>query len=179
MHRTIAILATLVLASTAAGGLGANESIFEFRSQLSRAQEVPTPGPGSITRADALAEFTADLSAVSVRLRVDGGHNVVAAHFHCALPGVTGPVAFGLFSPGPLQFDGVEASGVLTNEHFSGADCTATIDRPVNNIAALALAMREGLIYINVHTSDNPPGEVRGQMIEVGGPPFRRIRPLR
>ena len=141
---------------------------FKFAAALSIAQSVPVPGPGMIQRARISAVFDRSLSEVQVRLRVRGGGSVVAAHFHCALPGVTGPVAFGLFSPGPLTFDGERAMGTLTNADFTGADCVPGIGRPVNNIAALAFAMREGLIYANVHTLDNLPGEVRGQLIEVG-----------
>ena len=50
---------------------------------------------------------------------------------------------------------------------FTGADCVPAIGRPVNNIASLAFAARNGLIYANVHTVANPPGEVRGQLLEV------------
>ncbi len=117
-------------------------------------------------KSDVRADFDEGFTEVDVTLKVDGGDNVVAVHFHCALPGEIGPVAFGLFTPGPLVFDGTEAKGFLTNADFTGADCNPTIGRPVNNIAALALAMREGLIYSNVHTTDNLPGEVRGQMLE-------------
>ena len=114
------------------------------------------------------AKFDKAFTRVEVKLRVQGGDNVMAAHFHCARPGETGPVEFGLFSPGPLLFDGERAKGTLTNADFTGADCVPTIGRPVNNIVALAFAMRDGLIYANVHTTDNPPGEVRGQLLEVG-----------
>jgi hypothetical protein len=34
------------------------------------------------------------------------------------------------------------------------------------NIADLADAMRDSNIYVNVHTVANPPGEVRGQLLE-------------
>lgn len=135
-------------------------------AELSGAQSVPAPGPGFIESARITAKFEKDLSAVKVKLTIKGGGNVVAAHFHCGRAGTAGPVAFGLFSPGPLLFDGREASGTLTNADFNGADCIPVIGRPVSNIAALALAMRDGLIYTNVHTTDNPPGEVRGQMLE-------------
>ena len=164
MHRvnitTLALVGLLVLPGAAyAGGL-------KFEAELTNAQSVPPPEPGLIEKAKVQAVFDKGFTEVEVKLKVDGGANVVAAHFHCALPGVAGPVVFGLFVPGPLGFDGTEAKGVLTNADFTGADCNPTIGRPVNNIAALALAMREGLIYTNVHTTDNFPGEVRGQMLE-------------
>lgn len=145
------------------------EDTMHFAAELSTAQAVPAPSGGNVHRAVATADFNLDLSAVQVYLVVrDGGH-VVAAHFHCALPGESGPVAFGLFSPGPLAFGGVQAQGTLTNADFTGADCVSSIGRPVNTIAALAFAMREGLIYLNVHTTDNPAGEVRGQMLVTEG----------
>lgn len=136
----------------------------QFEAQLSGAQEVPTVMTDASGRVS--ARFDESLSAVLVRLKVeDPSSDVVAAHFHCARPGTNGPVAFGLFSPGPCQFDGERIKRcVLTNADFTGADCTATTGRPVNNIAALAFAMRDGLIYANVHTVTSPGGEVRGQI---------------
>ena len=86
------------------------------------------------------------------------------AYFLCARAGQNGPIAFGLVDPGPLAFDGGEVDGVLTNADFTGADCVPSIGRPVNNIAVLAFAMKDGLIYINVHSKAFPPGELRGQM---------------
>ncbi len=166
LRKFIVIMVGLCLmSSVAAYADDQSKKGIEARADLSSAQSVPTPGPGFIESASATAKFDRDLSSVRVKLRVQGGFNVVAAHFHCARPGSIGPVAFGLFSPGPLIFDGSKAEGTLTNADFVGANCVPFIGRPVNNIAALALAMRDGLIYINVHTLDNLPGEVRGQML--------------
>lgn len=143
-----------------------DNSALRFAAQLSTAQEVPTPVAGLITEAQVEAKFDKAFTRVDVKLRVRGGDNVVAAHFHCARPGVAGPVVFGLFSPGPLVFDGERAKGSLTNADFTGANCVPLIGRPVPNIVALAFAMRDGLIYANVHTTNNPSGEVRGQLLE-------------
>ena len=137
----------------------------KFKANLSGAQETFV-GPGFIESATVTADFNSDLSAVHIKLKVAGGSTVAGAHFHCARPGTNGPLPFGLFGPGPLTFDGSEAIGTLTNADYTGADCTGFIGRPVTNIAALAFAMRDGLIYINVHTVENPGGEVRGQMLE-------------
>jgi hypothetical protein len=112
-----------------------------------------------------VAKFDAAFTKVDVLLRVRGALDANRAHFHCARPGANGPIAFGLFDPGPLSFDGQVARGPLFNEDFNGAACEPTAKRPVNNIAALAFAMRDGLVYINVHTPANPGGEIRGQML--------------
>jgi hypothetical protein len=45
-------------------------------------------------------------------------------------------------------------------------DCPTPIGMPINNIASLAFAMRDGLIYANVHTVANSGGEARGQLLE-------------
>ena len=75
-----------------------------------------------------------------------------------------GPVALGLISPGPLSFDGKKIKGTLSNADFTGADCVPSTGRPITNVAALAFAIRDGLIYLNVHTDAFPPGEIRGQL---------------
>ncbi len=164
---SVAVVACLMLSVAAHADDDDDEkgNGIKMRADLSTAQETSV-GPGFIESANITAKFNSDLSAVTVKLKVKGGGSVAGAHFHCARPGTNGPLPFGLFGPGPLTFDGAEAKGTLTNADYTGADCTGFIGRPVTNIAALAFAMRDGLIYINVHTVENPGGEVRGQMLD-------------
>jgi len=161
---SIAVVIGLML-SDSVNADGNESKRIKTHANLSSAQETSV-GPGFIESANITAVFKRDLSAVHIKLKVVGGGSVAGAHFHCARPGTNGPLPFGLFGPGPLTFDGSEAIGTLTNADFTGADCTGFIGRPVTNIAALLFAMRDGLIYINVHTVENPGGEVRGQMLE-------------
>jgi hypothetical protein len=137
----------------------------QFSAYLSGAQEVPaveTEGSGRVK-----VKFDKGLSSLWVNVKVRNlAGNLVGAHFHCGLPGTNGPVAFGLIAPGDLTFDGQRIKGTLDNSDFTGADCTGAVGRPVSNIAALAFAMEEGLIYLNVHTDFVPSGEVRGQLLE-------------
>ena len=140
---------------------------FKFKAVLSGAQEVTNPPGGVVTDAsgEIMAQFDEALTRVEVNLQVnDSAGTFNRAHFHCARAGQNGPVAFGLVDPGPLVFDAQGVSGTLTNADFTGADCGPSIGRPVNNIAALAFAMQDGLIYVNVHSTAFPPGEIRGQM---------------
>lgn len=170
----VVIATTAFIAATANSQEGGS---LEFEAGLSGAQEVParaTPATGEVA-----VEFDEAFTQAEVRLEVSNIQNVVAAHFHCNRAGLNGPVAFGLFSPGDFVFDAERgvAQGILTNDDFTGADCAPIIDRPVNNIAALAFAMQDGLIYANVHTNDGegdpntgpgdfPDGEIRGQLFE-------------
>jgi hypothetical protein len=149
-----------------------------FESRLSGAQSavfdvddnfVPG-GTSSQAGGRVKVQFNEALSTAFIVLRVTNlTGSFQAAHLHCARPGQNGPVAFGLVGPGPLSFDGERLVGRLTNLDFNGADCEPVVGRPVNNIAALALAMRDGLIYANVHTDMFPAGEARAQLLPEGG----------
>lgn len=157
------ILISTLLAAMSFSGNAFSKKVegFVFATVATGAQEVPAniaQGSGA-----AFVLFDEGLTEAHVVLKFDGVDSIIAAHFHCALAGMNGPVAFGLLSPGPLTEIGEEATVTLTNEDAVG-DCTAIIGRPVNNIAALYFAMKEGLIYLNVHSTAFPPGEVRGQM---------------
>ena len=137
-----------------------------FNSTLSGEQEVTDPAGGVQTdrRGRVLAFFDAGYTKMKIRVRLGSAENVVAMHFHCGRAGENGPLALGLISPGPLSFQGNVVRGTLKNSDVSGADCAAVIGQPINNLVSLAAAMKAGLIYLNVHTTDNPAGEIRGQM---------------
>ncbi len=162
---TILILIAFLAASSTAQGDG--DKKLKFRATLSGAQEVPevvTETTGEIK-----VKFNEALSEAEFRLVVRDGVGVLVAHFHCQRPGLNGPVVIFLY-PGPVtNVDGELAKGTLTNAGFlpAGATvCPGLIGRPVNNIASLAFAMRDGLIYANVHTVAHPGGEIRGQILE-------------
>ncbi len=164
VRTTVLILVAFLAVSTSAYGEGA---ALKFRAALSGAQEVPevvTDTTGRIR-----VEFNDALSDAEFQLVVRDSVGVTMAHFHCERPGRNGPVVIFLF-PGPVtDVDGELARGTLTNAGFlpAGATvCPGLIGRPVNNIAALAFAMRDGLIYANVHTVAHPGGEIRGQLLE-------------
>ncbi|GIX46312.1 MAG: CHRD domain-containing protein [Candidatus Tectimicrobiota bacterium] len=157
-----------VAANTAALANGPERT---FRATLSGAQEVTDPPGGVDTTATGTitAEFDEGLTQVQVQLNVSGfATTVTAAHFHCAFAGDNGPVALGLFNPGPCTFDATAGTltCTLTNADFQQADCLPEIGRPVTNIASLFFAMDEGGIYANVHTEAFPAGEIRGQMLD-------------
>jgi CHRD domain len=142
----------------------------EFEARLSSAQEVPE-NP-SEAKAKIEVEFDKGFTKLEIELKVtDTVGFITRAHFHCAKPGENGPIVFGIFDPGPfpvpMDVTSLELEGILKNADYTGADCVPTTGRVVNNLASLAFAMREGLIYANVHTAFRPGGEVRGQMIEV------------
>ena len=155
----------------ASSGMARADDRLEFRAKLSGAQEVTTTLPGGVEtdgEGKVKVDFDDALTKVKVRLRVeDLRSDVAAAHFHCRRAGDNGPVVFGLVSPGPCSFDDGRLRCTLTNEDLTDTknECEGLVGRPVTNIAALAFAMRDGLIYINVHTTAFGSGEIRGQML--------------
>ncbi len=171
MNRSLAVCAAVgLLAVAGSGAADPNEGkSLRFFADLSGAQEVTSPPGGVVTRGSGKAQAQFDTALTEVRVNVqvrDLTGTPFAAHFHCGRPGQNGPVVFGLVSPGPLGFADGRIRGRLTNADFNGADCEPLVGRPVTNIAALAFAMRDGLIYLNVHTDEHQGGEVRGQMLE-------------
>ncbi|MBI4580600.1 MAG: CHRD domain-containing protein [Planctomycetes bacterium] len=121
-----------------------------FTASLDGLQEVPpvaTPGTGSATAT--LDDVTGDvvLTSGSYTSLVAG---TTAAHIHGPAPvGVNAGVLIPLSTTGGT-------SGTLSGSGTLSAANTA------NMIA--------GLMYVNVHTSFKPGGEIRGQLIEVPEP---------
>jgi hypothetical protein len=91
--------------------------------------------------------------------------NIVVAHIHCGAAGVNGPVVADLFVPAaPVTKNGLLAHGVITN-----ADVIPRVGNPacpgdVENFDDLLAQIRAGNAYVNVHTTANPGGEIRGQL---------------
>lgn len=164
----------LVMGSSSAGE---KHYTFDLDARLSGEQEVTPPAAPSVpslgvitdARARVRVEVAKDLSLFRFRLIVRNGNDVTQAHLHCGRPGQNGPVVVFLsaFNPQGQDVNGVLAHGVRRNEHIEpgAAACEELIGRPINNIASLAAAAFDGLIYANVHTVQNPAGEVRGQLI--------------
>lgn len=166
-----------------------DDQILTFKATLSGEQEVTIPSPFSDpsagvdteTKGTIRVRFNKALSELEFVLVVRRGVDVLQAHLHCGQSGQNGPIVVFLFPVGgtaALPAPGVEsngelARGTLTNDNFrpSAANCNQPlpggIDGPVNNIASLFFAAKNGLIYANVHTVEHGSGEVRGQLLEV------------
>ena len=189
--RPLIVTSILLLPCLAISNDGRDEGeqeTFDFQSHLSGEQEVTPPtapstpslGVSTDTSGTILVRVSEDLSSLEFRLVVRDGTDVTQAHLHCGRAGQNGPVVVFL---APLteqgrDVDGLLARGTRRNEHIEpgAAACEELIGRPVRNIASLAAAAFEGLIYANVHTVENPAGEVRGQLIPGDGDDFDEQR---
>lgn len=115
-------------------------------AELSGEQEVPAVD----TNASGLAAITLDEAAsiVTIHANTTDLADATAAHLHNAFGGDNGGVEIGLTQDG-------------TNlEHWFAED--QSLD------AAQLAALLAGSTYVNVHSPDNPGGEVRGQVIAGG-----------
>ena len=132
-----------------------------FTAHLSGSQEVPS----NDTKATGQAKFqvSKDGLSISYKLIVANIENVTMAHIHLAPAGVNGPVVLWLYpSAPPAQLipgrsNGVLADGIATDTNLVGPLAGASLDDLVE-------AIQNGNAYVNVHTSQFPPGEVRGQI---------------
>ena len=89
--------------------------------------------------------------------------NVHMAHIHLGQAGENGPVVVWLYPEGPPpqviagRFQGALTEGVITAENLVGQLAGSEIKDLIEEI-------RAGNAYVNVHTTQNPGGEIRGQI---------------
>ena len=172
--RVIAMLAGFGLAVASpisagpawAGGDG-NGHGGEFRASLNGAQEVKNPPGGVETEASGRGrlDFDRGLTSAEVELSVRDLVDVQGAHIHCGGAGENGPILvdFGVLLSGAVDGDIVDTT--IHNADIAAVDCAPLLGFPVNNIASLRRAAAEGLLYMNVHTTAFPTGEIRGQLL--------------
>ncbi len=150
------LLLLMTLLSCGGGGssggtpaVGTDSGGATLSSNLSGTQQVPdviTGASGSAT-----LSIAANNSAIDFSLSVLGfTAPITAAHIHQAAAGQNGPVIFTLVT---TDFTG-SSSGSLT-----------AVDAGVSMSLAEAIGLiLSGDTYINIHTTANPAGEIRGQL---------------
>jgi len=159
------VLVMTIVAVMAFGGValarhGGSSSRIEFEARLRGENEVPVPVE---TRTRGEAEFVVKDGEIHYELEIKRAENIfgaAGAHIHCAPEGVNGPVV--LFLAGPIAggLDGtVKIEGTLDVDNIVDPACGTTIEE-------LVQSMKDGLTYVNAHSTQNPNGEVRGQIEE-------------
>lgn len=148
----IAVAALLPIVP-ACGDDGPAAPATSFTATLSGTNEVP---PVTTT---ATGNATLSVSGVQITytVNVTGLSNALVAHIHVAAAGENGPVRLNLCGTGAPEPDCTSGTGVLATG-TNGTALGITFD-------SLLSAMRTGGAYVNVHTSANPGGEIRGQVV--------------
>ncbi len=124
--------------------LSSSTATGQFTAVLTGDEEVPPVD----TDASGLARFTlTNDNKLTYELAVRNITGITAAHIHPGAPGVNGP-------PLHTLFDG---TGTFDPDNPISGEVTLT--------GAQVTQLLAGDLYVNVHTGDNPGGEIRGQML--------------
>ena len=130
-----------------------------FTATLNAASEVANPPVQSTGAASAVITFVG--GQLLFRVDVNGTANVTRAHIHGpAAVGVNAGIRVNFYEPPsgttPLNFT---TTATLANG-IGGVPIGITMD-------SLLVLMRSGNAYVNIHTSQYPSGELRGQISKV------------
>ena len=112
----------------------------------------------------AFFEFDDDNDEMNFRVEVEDIQDVTLAHIHFGDEGVAGPIVVELFNDGGSPED-FEERDVLAEGSFEEDDIDD--DSGITTMDELLEAMEAGDTYVNVHTTTNPAGEIRGQIAPV------------
>lgn len=132
------------------GQLTQIDNVTKFSADLRSSNEVP---PNSSTLIGSALITIDNANNLTFEINTPGIVSPTAAHIHGpdAPAGVNRSVFVGFVSPGPGAFSGGRLRGTIA----ATADQMAQIKANPSNF------------YVNVHTSANPGGEVRGQLVAV------------
>ena len=156
----IALIATLTMAGECdddddptGPGIGG-----EFDATLTGAAERPDP---VTTDASGSASVDVDEDGGTFEVEVEDIQDVTFAHIHIGDANTAGPIAVFLFDAGGNPVDFTDR-GTLATGTFDETDIDP--DSGVDTMEELIEAMEDGNAYVNVHTTANPLGEIRGQL---------------
>jgi hypothetical protein len=128
-----------------------------YNAHLSGREEVPAVDTKA--QGELVIHTMKDGAELHFKLNVANIDNVTAAHLHHGAAAENGPVVVSLFM-GPATAGAVNgqlAEGTITAGSLAGPLAGKTLDDLAAEIAA-------GKIYVNVHTTAHPNGEIRGQV---------------
>ena len=156
----------LVSLTTAIAGVAIATSInltvvfanHEFAANLTGQQEVPpvdTQGVGEAI----FVPIQPGNETIDFYVNATGIQAVTQAHIHSGSPGENGPIVVTLFTLNPVQ-NGVSINGSIAANNLEGPMQGKTV-------AELIDAIKSNTTYVNVHTEENPEGELRGQLADI------------
>ncbi len=149
----LSVMALLVVGAAPALSQGPHEN---FRTHLTGAEE-------GRRNSKAIFKLSPDGESIDYKLIVANIENVLMAHIHLAPAGQNGGVVVWLYPDGPPpqlienRTQGVLAEGTITEDDLVGSLAGQDLDSLLDEI-------RDGNAYVNVHTTQNPGGEIRGQI---------------
>lgn len=129
-----------------------------FTAHLTGENEVPAND--SQAQGQVIFKLNEDGTELHYKLIVANIENVEAAHIHCGAAGENGPAVVPLFGTATVGvYNGVLVEGVIADANVLIRPCTGE-----KSLDAVLELIRSGEAYVNVHTSQVPGGEIRGQI---------------
>jgi len=151
--KTLAVAAAFSLVSCGGGSsIGGLDAEAVYRFALTQSQEVPTP---KTTTASGVAQLIVYPERIDYELTGNSIIGITMAHIHSGAPGVAGPIVVTLYN---------QAAGGTVNGIFASGSLTAANLPNGLTLASLKTLLASGGAYVNVHTTANPSGEIRGQV---------------
>jgi CHRD domain len=125
----------------------------KFGFNLTGSEEVPPVQTNAIGMAD-ISPYTIAGDSITYSVNATNIKDVTAGHIHFGKQGENGPIVFTMFKYDPPR-DEVLETGTITADKLEG---------PLKGkqVSDLAFAGANGSLYMNIHTLENPNGEIRG-----------------
>ncbi len=165
--RLITLALLLAPTSWAAAG-GHDDKTAKVVARLHSHNEVPAVS--STARGRFTAQIDEDAQTIDYDFTFDGLQGVVLqSHIHFAQPNVNGAIVVWLCgtaaNPGPAGTQVCPQSGTISGT-ITPANVLATGTQSIGagEFSELVSAIRGGVAYVNVHTTQTPSGETRGQI---------------
>ena len=129
----------------------------QFTAKLSGKNEVPPV----ITPATGIAMFTVSPNGTFLHY-VLSISDITGAHIHAGSSTQNGPAIAGLFNPSMAGHPTGKVHGTLSKGNIRASNLTGPLVG--KELSDLILLIKTGNTYVNVHTTQNRGGEIRGQL---------------
>jgi hypothetical protein len=129
----------------------------KFSATLTGNGEVPPKNTKATGSAN--FQFSTERDALSYKLSAMDINKATMAHIHEGKVGTNGPIVVTLFkSANPLgPVNGILSQGIITSDRLEGPLAG-------KQITDLVKIINDGNAYVNIHSVQNPNGEIRGQI---------------
>jgi hypothetical protein len=145
----------VVLTSLAPSTVFANH---EFATNMTGQEEVPPVNTQAVGETILVQDLPLN-QTIHYFVNVTGIEGITQGHIHSGAEAENGPIVVTLFN-----FESPQ-SAVLENGTFAASNLEGPMQG--KTMPDLIAAMKNGSTYVNVHTEQNPNGEVRGQLVDI------------
>jgi hypothetical protein len=155
-----AILVIVIVVASAYYYYASAPKALVFTANMTGSEEVPpNMSSGMGVTGTTTVMISPDRTSLHFVVVVNNIYNVTLSHIHLGQRGQNGPVVVNFFL-GPMKpgsFSGTLAQGDVTSSNFVGPLAGHPMSELVNDL-------QSGMCYVNVHNTQRPAGEIRGQL---------------